>query len=61
MFRGKFYSMFVEMGKYHFSLEEHRKIISAIERKDPAAARRAVSAHLSGVEGFLESDSSHAD
>lgn len=61
MFRGKFYSLFVDMGKYHFSLEEHRKIIAAIERKDPAAARRAVSAHLSGVEGFLESDTKHAD
>lgn len=56
MFKGKLYPFFVEMGKHHFSLDEHRAIIRAIEAHDPAAARRAVSRHLTGVEDFLESD-----
>lgn len=56
LFKGRLYELFVEMGAQHFSLEEHREIIGAVERRDPAAAREAVRRHLAGVEDFVQGE-----
>lgn len=54
LLRGKAFPLFVEGAKEHFSIEEHRAIADALRRRDPEAARRAVEAHVQGVEGYLD-------
>jgi DNA-binding FadR family transcriptional regulator len=40
-------------GRRHKSLEGHRQILHAIERRDPAAAEAAMRRHIEKIEGIV--------
>lgn len=40
-------------GRLHKSLEGHRQILNAIERRDPAAAEAAMRRHIEKIEGIV--------